>query len=30
MLGELKPGAKVEFGFVQSGKNFVVTKIEGQ
>ncbi len=30
MLDKIKPGAKVEFGFVQSGKDFVVTEIKGQ
>ena len=28
MLEEIKPGAKVEFEFVQQGKDYVVTKIK--
>lgn len=30
MLDNLKPGAKVAFGFVQSGADYVVTEIKGQ
>ena len=30
LLDKLKAGAKVEFTFVQSGKDFVVTQIKGQ
>ena len=30
LLDKIKPGAKVEFGFVQSGKDYVVTEIKGQ
>jgi Cu(I)/Ag(I) efflux system periplasmic protein CusF len=30
MLDKIKPGAKVEFGFVQSGKDHVVTEIKAQ
>ena len=28
MLEHVKPGAKVEFSFVQSGKDYIVTKIK--
>ncbi len=28
MLERIKPGAKVEFSFVQSGKDYIVTKIK--
>ena len=28
VLGHLKPGAKVEFSFVQSGKDYVITEIK--
>jgi Cu(I)/Ag(I) efflux system periplasmic protein CusF len=28
MLGQLKPGAKVEFDFIQRGKDYVITKIK--
>jgi len=27
MLEQLKPGAKVEFDFVQRGKDYVITKL---
>ena len=30
MLDNLNPGAKVAFGFVQSGADYVVTEIKGQ
>lgn len=30
LLDKIKPGAKVAFGFVQSGQDFVVTEIKGQ
>ena len=30
MLDKIKPGAKVEFGFEQSGKDYVVTEMKGQ
>lgn len=28
ILGNVKPGAKVEFGFVQSGKDYLITEIK--
>ncbi len=30
VLGKFKPGAKVDFSFVQSGKDPVVTEMKGQ